>query len=70
MLEAAQRRLDQLPEAMKVRRRTVELVLGLNIEWPRFLTRRLGNVNTEVSLNLPAYNLMRALHVLSAPRRR
>ena len=54
MLEAAQRRLDRMPDAMKVRRRTVEHVFGTFKHWmgyTHFLTRRLGNVSTEMSLN-------------------
>ncbi|CAB3883215.1 IS1182 family transposase ISBusp4 [Achromobacter aegrifaciens] len=67
VLEAAQRRLDQMPEAMKVRRRTVEHVFGTFKNWmgyTHFLTRRLGNVSTEMSLNVLAYNLKRVMRIL------
>ena len=67
VLEAAQRRLDRMPEAMKVRRRTVEHVFGTFKHWmgyTHFLTRRLGNVGTEMSLNVLAYNLKRVMRIL------
>ncbi|MEN5347418.1 transposase, partial [Achromobacter mucicolens] len=67
VLEAAQRRLDRMPDAMKVRRRTVEHVFGTFKNWmgyTHFLTRRLGNVSTEMSLNVLAYNLKRVMQIL------
>lgn len=67
VLEAAQWRLDRMPEAMRVRRRTVEHVFGTFKHWmghPHFLTRRLGGVGTEVSLTVLAYNLKRLLAIL------
>ncbi|MGF6852342.1 hypothetical protein OKW29_001228 [Paraburkholderia sp. CI3] len=66
MLEAVQRRLDRTPDAMTVRRRTVEHVFGTFTHWmgyTHFLTRRLPNVGTEMSLNVLAYNLMRVLRI-------
>ncbi|MBX3608977.1 MAG: transposase [Hydrogenophaga sp.] len=59
MLEAAQRCLDRMPEAMRVRRRTVEHDFGTFKHWmchTHFLTRRLDGVSTEVSLTVLAYN--------------
>ena len=67
MLEAVQRRLDKTPDAMTVRRRTVEHVFGTFKHWmgyTHFLTRRLPNVGTEMSLNVLAYNLARVLRIL------
>ncbi|MCM3562969.1 MAG: IS1182 family transposase [Hydrogenophaga sp.] len=67
VLEAAQRRLDRMPQAMRVRRRTVEHVFGTFKHWmghTHFLTRRLGGVSTEVSLTVLAYNLKRLLAIL------
>ena len=52
---------------MTVRRRTVEHVFGTFKHWTgytHFLTRRLPNVATEMSLNVLAYNLMRVLRTL------
>jgi len=50
-----QRRLDQQPEAMTLRRCTVEHVFGTLKHWmgsTHFLTRRLRNVGTEMSLQV------------------
>ena len=71
MLEAAKRRLDKMPDTMTIRRRTVEHVFGTFKSWmgyTRFLTRRLDNVRTEVSLHVLAYNLRRLIAVLGAPQ--
>jgi len=67
VLEAAQRRLDRMPQAMRVCRSTVEHVFGTFKHWmghTHFLTRRLGGVGTEVSLTVLAYNLRRLLAIL------
>lgn len=56
-----------MPQAMRVRRRTVEHVFGTFKHWmghTHFLTRRLGGVSTEVSLTVLAYNLKRLLAIL------
>jgi hypothetical protein len=71
VLEAMQARLDRKPEAMKVRRRTVEHVFGTLKHWmgtTHFLTRRLVNVGTEMSLHVLAYNLKRVMQVLGIAR--
>ena len=62
-----QRRLDEMPNAMRVRRSLVEHVFGTIKDWmgrPHFRTRRLANVATEMSLHVLAYNLKRAVAVL------
>jgi hypothetical protein len=67
VLEAVQRRLDKTPDAMTVRRRTVEHVFGTFKHWmgyTHFLTRTLPNVGTEMSLHVLAYNLNRVLRIL------
>jgi transposase len=71
VLEAVQRRLDKTPDAMTVRRRTVEHVFGTFKHWmgyTHFLTRRLANVGTEMSLNVLAYNLRRVISILGIAR--
>ena len=71
VLEAAQRRLDRMQDAMTVRRRTVEHVFGTFKSWmghTHFLMRRLPNVSTEMSLNVLAYNLKRVLSILGYAR--
>jgi transposase len=67
VLEAAQRRLDRMPDAMIVRRRTVEHVFGTFKHWmghTHFLMRKMPNVSTELSLTVLAYNLKRVLSIL------
>ena len=52
VIEAMQNRLDQMPEAMRVRRRTIEHVFGTIKDWmgrSHFQMRRLANVGTEMS---------------------
>ena len=71
VVERAQQRLDQMPDAMMVRRRTVEHVFGPLKHWmgyTHFLTKRLPNVSTEMSLNVLAYNLKRVLSILGFER--
>ena len=56
---------------MKVRRRTVEHVFGTLKHWmgsTHFLTRRLANVSTEMSLQVLAYNLKRVIKLLGMAR--
>ena len=58
VLETIQRRLNLRPEAMTLRRCTVEHVFGTLKYWmgsTHFLTRRLVNVGTEMSLQVLAY---------------
>ena len=67
VLTAAQHRLDKRPDAMRVRRRTVEHVFGTLKHWmgsTHFLTRTFANVRTEMSLHVLAYNLKRVINIL------
>lgn len=67
VLDKVQRRLDHRPTAMAVRKRTVEHVFGTLKYWmgsAHFLTRRLPNVATEMSLHVLAYNLKRVMNIL------
>lgn len=67
VLEAAQQRLDRMPEAMTVRKSTVEHVFGTLKDWmgwTHFLMRGMQNVSTEMSLNVLAYNFKRVLNIL------
>jgi hypothetical protein len=64
VIEAMQDRLDRMPEAMRVRRRTIEHVFGTIKDWmgrSHCQMRRLRNVRTEMSLHVLAYNLKRAI---------
>ncbi len=67
VVEAAQRRLDKRPDAMTVRRRTVEHVFGTLKHWmgsTHFLTRGFANVRTEMGLHVLAYNLKRVIDIM------
>jgi transposase len=69
VIEAMQDRLDQMPEAMRVRRRTIEHIFGTIKDWmgrSHFQMRKLRNVGTEMSLHVLAYNLKRAIALVGA----
>ena len=61
-----QDRLDRMPEAMGVRRQTVEHPFGTLKAWmgaTHFLTRTLNKVRPEMSLHVLAYNLKRMIAI-------
>ena len=67
VLEEMQIRLDNAPQMMSIRKRTVEHPFGTLKQWmgaTHFLTRRLAGVSTEMSLNVLAYNLKRVMKIL------
>ena len=67
VLERMQVRLEQAPEASKVRRSTVEHVFGTLKAWmgaTHFLMKTLPKVNTEMSLHVLAYNLKRTMRIV------
>jgi len=67
VIDAMQQRLDQAPEAMRIRRQTVEHPFGTIKAWmgaTHFLTRGLKRVSTEMSLQVLAYNLKRVISIL------
>jgi transposase len=73
VMDAAQERLDRIPNAMTVRKRTVEHVFGTLkhwMGWTHFLTRGMQNVATEMSLSVLAYNFKRLLNILGFERTR
>jgi hypothetical protein len=66
ILEAMQRRLDRKPDAITIRRSTVEHVCGTVDRWmdaTHFLTPTPGRVSTEMSLQMLAYNLKRVMNI-------
>jgi transposase len=70
VIEAMQARLDRMPGAMRVRRRTVEHVFGTIKDWmarSHLKTRTLKNVGTEMSLHVLAYNIKRAIALVGVP---
>lgn len=69
--ERVQKRLDRMPEAMTVRKSTIEHVFGTLkhwMGWTHFLTRGIKNVATEMSLSVLAYNLKRVINILGITR--
>jgi transposase len=67
VLEAAQRRLDQNPQAMRVRRETVEHPFGTmkaRMGATHFLMKTLPKVATEMALSVLAYNLTRVMNIV------
>ena len=67
VLERVQQRLDSNPEAMTLRRSTVEHVFGTLKHWmgsTHFLMKTLKHVGTEMSLHVLAYNLKRVMGVM------
>ena len=67
MLEKVQRRLDEKPEAMRIRRETVEHPFGTikaRMGATHFLMKRLKNVRTEMALAVLAYNLTRVMNII------
>jgi transposase len=71
ILESMQRRLDRQPQAMTLRRRTIEHVFGTLKHWmgsTHFLMRRLEHVSTEMSLHVLAYNFKRVIRLLGVAK--
>ena len=66
VLDRMQARVDRMPEAMTIRRQTVEHPFGTLKAWmgsTHFLTRTLEKVKTEMSLQVLAYNIRRMLNI-------
>jgi transposase len=69
VIDAMQDRLDRKPDAMRIRRATVEHTFGTLKAWmgaTHFSTRTLEKVRTEMSLHVLAYNLKRVIAILGA----
>jgi transposase len=67
VLDRMQARLEHMPEAMTIRRQTVEHPFGTIKAWmgsTHFLTKTLEKVRTEMSLHVLAYNLKRVINIL------
>src|SRR5271157_97544 len=66
VLDRMQARLDRMPEAMIIRRETVEHPFGTLKAWmgsTHFLTKTLEKVKTEMSLHVLAYNMKRMINI-------
>ena len=69
VLDDMQARLERMPDAMKIRRQTVEHPFGTLKAWmgqTHFLTRTLKNVKTEIGLHILAYNIKRMIQIFGA----
>jgi len=67
VLERAQERLDKNPQAMRVRRETVEhpfATLKMRMGATHFLCKTLPKVATEMALNVLGYNLTRVMNIV------
>jgi transposase len=67
VLDRMQVRLERMPEAMSIRRQTVEHPFGTIKAWmgsTHFLMKTLEKVKTEMSLHVLAYNLKRMISIL------
>ena len=67
VMEAAQKRLDEHPQAMRQRRETVEHPFGtlkMRMGATHFLMKRLPKVATEMALHVLAYNLTRVMNIM------
>ncbi len=67
VLEAVQRRLDEHPEKMRLRRETVEHPFGTikaRMGTTHFLMKTLPRVATEMALHVLAYNLTRVINII------
>jgi hypothetical protein len=67
LLDVMERELRKTPDAMSMRSQTVEHPFRTLKNWigpSHFLTRRLKNVRTEMSLHVLAYNLRRMMSIM------
>ena len=67
VVERAQARLDRQPDAMRVRRATVEHPFGTIKSWmgsTHFSMKTLPRVSTEMSLHVLAYNMKRVINLV------
>ena len=67
ILEAVQRRLDENPEKMRVRRETAEHPFGTikaRMGATHFLMKTMPRVATEMALHVLAYNLTRVMNIM------
>jgi hypothetical protein len=67
VIDAMQTRLNHTPDAMKIRRQTVEHTFGTLKSWmgaTHFLMKTLPRVRTEMSLHVLAYNMKRMIQMM------
>ena len=69
VLDAVERRLDENPDKMRIRRQTAEHPFGTLKAWmgyTHFQMKTLKNVRTEMALHVLAYNIKRAMAIIGA----
>ena len=69
VLDQMQGNLEAMPDAMKIRRCTIEHTFGTLKSWmgaTHFLTKTKENVSTEMSLHILAYNLKRVMKIMGS----
>jgi transposase len=69
VLDQMQGNLEAMPDAMKIRRCTIEHTFGTLKSWmgaTHFLTKTKEHVSTEISLHILAYNLKRVMKIMGS----
>lgn len=69
VLDKMQTRLENMPDAMKIRRCTIEHTFGTLKHWmgaSHFLMKTKANVSTEMSLHVLAYNMKRVMSIMGS----
>ena len=69
VLDQMQTNLEAMPDAMKIRRCTIEHTFGTLKSWmgaTHFLTKTKEHVSTEISLHILAYNLKRVMKIMGS----
>ena len=69
VLDQMQTNLEAMPDAMKIRRCTIEHTFGTIKSWmgaTHFLTKTKEHVSTEMSLHILAYNLKRVMNIMGS----
>ena len=67
VIEEHERRMEENPTMMQLRKQTVEHPFGTIKSWmgmTHFKTKRLKNVSTEMSLHVLAYNITRMINIM------
>ena len=71
VVERVEARLTEKPDAMQIRRATVEHPFGTLKSWmgaTHFLTKTLDKVSTEMSLHVLAYNMKRVINLVGTQK--
>ena len=69
VLDQMQTRLENMPDAIKIRRCTIEHTFGTLKHWmgaSHFLMKTKANVSTEMSLHVLAYNMKRVISIMGS----